>query len=550
MRMLVAGVSALALLTAAACKEEAETGDSSSTSSASIEKAVSADAMKSFKAKDYGETDAVLGALALTGTGNDMVVFDSLSSDKGVTTLSNVKFTLENGDDDSVEFQAASMVFEGLHMTEAGSAFDRLTLKDVQPVDLPEGAGFNIGEVVVFEPNDATAAVISKLVAGQDVESFPSFSDMAFARMSVSDISIDMDAAKMDEGDEGKFTFALDEFSINNLAETIAGGALLDGFNMSFDIPQSEADTPFPIKGHFKVDEMSFAGLQAAFIDDVAGAVSDGGADEEAMAEMMTAINSRYLDKSPIEQGFDKAFVKGIDVDISGLSVLMDKAETIVERNADGAATKVKSPMSTIAVKLDAEAGELGAMAAEQLGKLGYDEIVMSMGGDATYDPATDLTRYDGFELDIQDAISIKFDGGFANITDFLKNMNSAQADGGAPDMSSAQNITINDFALTLEDKSLLDRAFKFAAEMQGTEPAQLRAMATGMLGMATMQAGQMGLDPELVSDTVGALSSFIESGGTFEIAMKPETPLVVGSVEDPSVLTKGALGWSATHSD
>ena len=62
-----------------------------------------------------------------------------------------------------------------------------------------------------------------------------------------------------------------------------------------------------------------------------------------------------------------------------------------------------------------------------------------------------------------------------------------------AADMSAAKDITINDFSLTLEDKSLLDRAFKLAAEMQGMEPAQLRAMATGMLGMATMQAGQSG---------------------------------------------------------
>lgn len=548
MRLIIAGVSALALMTAAGCKEKSADEGASSAKSEGV---ASASMMANFKAKDYGETDAVLGAMSLTGAGNEKVAFDSLSTNGGVTTLSNVTFDLEKDDGEDVKLVAASMVLEGLHATEAGSAFDRLTLKDVKPAEIPEGASFNVGEIVVFEPNDATAAFISTLLSGEEIETYPSFSQMAFGRMALHDISMTMDAAAMGESEEGTFTFSLDELSINDLADTIAGKGLLEGFDMTFDIPQSESDTPFPIKGHFKMDEISMDALQAAFIDDIAGAVaeSDGEPDEKAMEEMVSAINSRYLDKSPIEQGFDKAIVKGFDMNISGLSLVMDKAETVVKRDKDGAATRVTNPKSTLKLKLDAEGGELGAMAAEQLGKLGYNELEMSMGGDATYDPKTDLTRYENFSIDVKDAIAIKFDGGFTNITEFMKSMNASETSGGAPDMSAAKDITISDFSLTLEDKSLLDRAFKLAAEMQGMEPAQLRAMTTGMLGMATMQAGQAGVDPDLVSETVGALSSFIESGGTLKLGMKPAEPLMIGSVEDPSTLTKESLGWTATHS-
>ena len=550
MRFLIAGVSALALMTAAGCKEKAAEDTTSVAGAAGkSEEIVSSDMMAKFKAKDYGETDTVLGAMSLTGSGNDRVSFDSAATKGGITTLTNVNFEIESDEGDDLEFVASTLVLEGLHMTEAGSAFDRMTLKDVKPADIPEGTSFNIGEIVVFEPNDATAAFISRLISGEEMETYPSFKTMAFGRMALNDLSVTMDAAKMDEADEGSFTFTLDELSINDLVDTIAGGTLLEGFNMAFDIPQSETDTPFPMKGHFKIDKMAFSNLQAAFIDDVAETVASGEEpDEAAMQTLMASINSRYYDQSPIEQGFDNAIVSGFDIDVSGLTMKMDKAETIVKRNSEGAATKIISPKSTIVIGAGTEENSLGAMVGEQLGKLGYDSLTMTMGGDATYDPKSDVTRYEDFELSVKDAISIKFEGGFTNLTDFMKAMNQASATESEPDMSTLQNLGIKDFSLTLDDNSLLDRGFKMAAEMQGMEPAQLRAMATGMLGMATMQAGQTGVDPELISDTVSALSSFLESGGSLTLSMDPAETVTLGQFEDPSQITKGALGWSAKH--
>ena len=65
MRFLIAGVSALALMTAAGCKEKAAEDTTSVAGAAGkSEEIVSSDMMAKFKAKDYGETDTVLGAMS------------------------------------------------------------------------------------------------------------------------------------------------------------------------------------------------------------------------------------------------------------------------------------------------------------------------------------------------------------------------------------------------------------------------------------------------------------------------------------------------------
>ena len=550
MRLLIAGVSAIALVSFAGCKEEAADSSSSSASSSSSPAAV-AQLLKDYKAKDYGQTDSVLAAMNLVEGGPGPISFDAVNTKGGVTTLDNFVFTMDvDGDVDEVKLGADKLVLEGLQTTDEGSSFDRLTLSGIKLLDAPQGVTLGLGEIQVFEPNDKTAAFISRLVAGESIESYPSFESMAFGRLSFSNLTINADGTQMEDPEEGKVAWTIENLSIESLADAFAGGINLGGFDMSFDIPQDEVDAPFPVSGHVKLDQMNFGGVRAGFLDDVTKAVASSEEDEEAaVAELMNSLNARNAELSPIDQGYDMALINGFDMDVAGLSMTIDNAETKVVRNDDGVATRVISPQSVINVNFDS-AGGLGAMAAEQLSKLGYDSLTLRSGGDATYDPETDQTRYEDFTLAVDDMLSLRFDGGFNNLSDFKQAMAQAQADGGQPDMSLLQSLSIADFSLTLEDKSILDRGFAMAAEMQGMEPGQLRAMATGMLAMATMSAGQSGLDPELVSETVTALSAFIQEGGALTLSMNPETPVSASSFEDPTQITKSSLGWSASHNN
>ena len=111
--------------------------------------------------------------------------------------------------------------------------------------------------------------------------------------------------------------------------------------------------------------------------------------------------------------------------------------------------------------------------------------------------------------------------------------------------------LTIHGFELSIDDDSLLDRAFNAAATSQGADPAELKSQIGMGLAMAPMMAQGSGVDMALVSEATGALSKFISDGGTLTIKLAPETPLSVASImenPDPSAYTKDALGFTATQ--
>ena len=71
------------------------------------------------------------------------------------------------------------------------------------------------------------------------------------------------------------------------------------------------------------------------------------------------------------------------------------------------------------------------------------------------------------------------------------------------------------------------------------------------MMAMAPMMLGGSGVDMELVTEASTALSSFITDPKTLTISLNPASPLKVSELaemEDPSALTKSALGFSATN--
>jgi hypothetical protein len=92
-----------------------------------------------------------------------------------------------------------------------------------------------------------------------------------------------------------------------------------------------------------------------------------------------------------------------------------------------------------------------------------------------------------------------------------------------------------------------VDRAFSTAAQMQGMEAEQLKGMATGLLAMGSMQAGQTGIDMAIVNQSIGAVTEFIQGSKTLTLELAPETPVSLGSLEDPNQVTAEALGFSAT---
>jgi hypothetical protein len=111
--------------------------------------------------------------------------------------------------------------------------------------------------------------------------------------------------------------------------------------------------------------------------------------------------------------------------------------------------------------------------------------------------------------------------------------------------------LLVHNFQLSLDDDGFVNRAFNAYAAQSGEDPQQLRSQAAGMMAMMPMMAAGAGIDPELASEASAALSSFLTDPKTLTISVAPLTPLRVADfaeMEDPSALTKTALGFSATN--
>ena len=130
-----------------------------------------------------------------------------------------------------------------------------------------------------------------------------------------------------------------------------------------------------------------------------------------------------------------------------------------------------------------------------------------------------------------------------------------ALAEGAEPDPMAFQNavseLDFYDFELSIKDNSLLNRIFNATAAQSGQDPEQMRQQVAQMAQMAPMMAQGSGVDMAMVSELSQAVSAFISDPGTLTIKLNPEEPLsaeTLAAMEDPSMLTKDYLGFSATH--
>ena len=154
----------------------------------------------------------------------------------------------------------------------------------------------------------------------------------------------------------------------------------------------------------------------------------------------------------------------------------------------------------------------------------------------------------DGFRLDF----SGKYEGASAFAAAQAKAVaEDAPADSGTMMQDALKKMLVHNFQISLDDDGFVNRAFNAYAAQSGQDPQQLRSQTAGMMAMAPMMAAGAGVDPELAGEATTALSSFLTDPKTLTITLAPEKPLRVADfveMEDPSALTKTALGFSATN--
>lgn len=500
------------------------------------------------------EATAALTAMNLQeGTSSPIVKYQGKSGSGDTVTLKNV--TLGPGDGNGLK--AASMELGGLDVTQDGKPVVKsITLKGITPEQaLPKGMKFDLKTVSVEGLNPVAGQFLAAAFTKEGPGEPPPFEQWEFSKISINGLTFNSDgAAEL----PGKVNVSLGELSVSNLKNTIFGNAHLSGFKGDFDIPQEAAG--FPVKGTFDFGTSDTKNIRGKLFEEAVMAGMAAATDPTAMAGM----NSRIMASlgSPIDPGYDSFNWTGMNIEASGAKLVVSKVDQKVTRNGDGIATAISTPRTTLTFTADSAGGAIGQQATMGLALVGYPSSTIELygEGDATFDPATDTTRYAKANFGLTDAIDFKMTGGVQGLTkalgallDAADSFQSQMATGGDPtappnaDMQALADLKIVDLDLTITDKSLMNFVLGVAAMGAGGDAESLRNDLIAQINALASTVPPEAVEPAIVTEFTAAMAAFVKNPGSLNIKLKPAQPMALGAMGTSGPVTKQQLGFSAS---
>jgi hypothetical protein len=169
-----------------------------------------------------------------------------------------------------------------------------------------------------------------------------------------------------------------------------------------------------------------------------------------------------------------------------------------------------------------------GQQAMQIIKSLGFNEMIFSAKSITEMNEATDRVNVKAASFDLKEGFDLNYKGEFSGFGALRK----LTPDSSPADLQAAQdNFKIHDFALSLEDKSIVERGFKLAGEMMGQTPKSLRRQANGMLAIGSLAALTQE-DGSIYSEFTQALGTFLQDGGTMTIQLAPDEPITLKELD------------------
>jgi len=532
MKHLFISAAAVALLAACGGDKDADTSDGRidvTEAPKVVAKHPTLSSLSSFTARegDASETGDVLAALNLDTSGSGLASFASSDVDGDGATFSDVVI----GDPSSDEaLKIGKVELDGLDMTDAGAVFSKLSISDLEVGDGDEVA--KLDSFTIVNPSPELAAFLTTAFSGEDPGEMPSIDKLSFDAVSLGDFSF----SGGDDDDGG--VIKVGNVDLQGMGDGVLKAAVLSGLTFN------GMDAGEKLEGGVK--EIALYGADYAFLEDIQ-ALGDNPDEDEVMALVMSSMSDAT------NPPYDGMVMKDMSFEGSGINFDLPLLDVIVQRDDQDRMTAAVLKPFTMKLSADADGGEGGAELAEGLSMLGYKDITLKAEGVTNYDPDEDIVTYPTGSnyIELVDGAKISYSGklgGFAEYSRLAANMNTEY--GPDPDAltEAVGKLTLHNFSLEIDDASLVDRMFTLAASQSGEDPQQLRNQTVMMMGMAPMMAAQSGVDTELLTAAIDPLTEFIKEPGTLTFSLNPSSPLAIGEIEDPSLLTKETLGFSASH--
>ena len=514
------------------------------------------------------EANAALEAMNLEAGGSSpFITYQGKSGSGDNITLNNVVIAERGGTGGGLK--AKNLIFGGMDVAADGKpVVSSITLKGITPEKPIDGVKIDLDTITVEGLNE----IAGKYVAGAFTDAGPGepppFEQWEFSKVSINGMKLVGDFSGMGApagANAGKYSVALGEFSISGLKNKIFAKTHMTGLKGDFDVP-AEMAGGMPIAGTFDFGTADIGNIQGGLFEQAikAGMNSafDPGAAGALEADVLASLSS------PLDPGYDAFTWSGMKIDAAGLKFNVSKTEQKVTRDAQGVVTKVSTPRATFGLAADSAGGALGQQATMALSMVGYPSSTVEFygEGDATFDPATDTTRYTSYNFGLTDAFDIKATGGVQGLKaaygDLIKmfssfetsmapvmpdpdNPDAAPVGPAGPDMSVLGKLLLTDLDITLTDKTLVTLMLGMGGMFGGGDPETLRADIVNMLSTAGTDLASSGIDPAVSNELSAALAQFVKQPGSLNIKLKPAAPVALFA--DGAQYNKQQLGFIAT---
>lgn len=566
--------------------------------------------------------EALTAMQILENNAGEGISYAGRSGSGGNLTLKNVTFktpaspppAVAVGSDDETSAEAAraasavsagpelmaradTLTFTGLDMQGGKPVFTGIVARGVTPAPEPgDDTKVKIGSIGIEGMNAATGAYIASAFTKAGPGQAPPLEQWQFKNASVKDVAI---AGEMGGDTEegaateapGSLKFEMAEFSVSDVKDKMIGLTRFGGLKGDVNVPGD-----FPIAGTFDLGTLDISNIRAgmfgdAFASGMGAARTDGQTDWGKVFAAYT---------SPLEAGLDGIKWSGMSANFSGLRIDGTPASYTAVRNADGVVVESKIPRSAIKLTADSSGGSLGGMGLMLMAMGGYPSNVFEVytQGDASFDPAKDLTRYAGYTVGVTDIAEIKVDGGVLGLKQALPTLLTglmavaetrgsiaeeamegeeapaadnegldgdddsgadADADGNPFDkvppatqgavmqmVMGLITLQVTDLDISITDKQLVKLILNQTASASGQSVEAYRQDLVNMITGSKVFMTDAGVEEALAAEVTTAVAGFLSQPGTLRIQMKPKTPFGAMSAM-MGMPTKESLGFSAT---
>ncbi len=456
------------------------------------------------------ESQNALAKLGLAESNENGLSWQEQSGSNGSYTFTNMKST---SDDGTVSIGKAELF--GIHMDGDQATFDRADFGDVTLIS--EDVTIKVDSMSLARPTADTAKAIVKSLENlaNDIDlDFGDETDFGFGAISMKSVDIKADEVT---GTIEQIVWGTDE-------DTKRADIKIE--NVDFNIPQDGSD----ISSLLTLKNLSARGYNVKDISKGFAAGTSG--DPSGLSSLLMGFNA-------YEVPYDTVTLEGFKFDGSAVNIDLPKIEA--ESHVKNDVTTITQVLAPMTVKMNESISGNARQAYDILQQLGFDTMTFESSQTTILNKKTDT-------MEVKDGI-FEMDEGFRLNYKYGASGLQALADtqtGGAEQLTSAlDKMKINGMTLSLEDKSIVERGLKLAAQMRGKDANRVKQEMRAALTLAPL-AARNDLEKDIISQFGGAFMDFIDNSGTLTVQIAPQNPIALSSLNDVENITPEDLGFSA----